>query len=153
MPGTDLTLPRGGRIRASAAYHRADDVPGRVWGLYMDPYWTPTWPARELPWENMALPHDFDEAVDAIHEAHDYVYTKAAESGGFVEVGCQGGIGRTGVVIACWAILDGVEPDAAVGWVRDRYLVRAVETPIQEWWVSWFGARHLGLPEPLRPRR
>jgi hypothetical protein len=148
VPGTDLTLPRGGRIRASASYHRSADVPERVWGLYMDPYWAPTWPARMLPWENMALPHDFDEAIDAIYQSHDIIYGK-----GMVEVGCQGGIGRTGVVIACWAILDGVEPNDAVPWVRREYLVRAVETPIQEWWVDWFAARHLSLPEPPRPRR
>lgn len=148
MPGTDLELPRGGRVRASASYHRSEDVPGRVWGLYMDAYWAPTWPSRMLPWENLALPYDFDEAVEAIYEAH-----KLAADGGFVEVGCQGGIGRTGVVIACFAIIDGVAPVAAVQWVRDRYLVKAVETPIQEWWVEWFGAQHHGTIAPPRPKR
>ena len=59
---------RGGLVRASAAYHRSEDVPGRAWGLYMDPFWAPTWPSRMLPWENMALPVDFDEAVEAIDE-------------------------------------------------------------------------------------
>ena len=148
MPGTDLDLPGGGRVRASASYHRSEDVPGRVWGLYMDAYWAPTWPSRMLPWENLALPYDFDEAVEAIYEAH-----KIAADGGMVEIGCQGGIGRTGVVIACFAIIDGVAPGEAVQWVRDRYLVKAVETPIQEWWVEWFGAQHHGSIAPPRPRR
>jgi hypothetical protein len=147
MPGTDLVLPRGGRVRASAAYHRSEDVPGRAWGLYMDPFWAPTWPARMLPWENMALPVDFDEAVEAIDEAY-----KIISDGGMVEVGCQGGIGRTGTVIACWAIRDGVAPDQAVQWVREAYLVRAVETPIQEWWVEWYGAHINGTTPPPRPR-
>jgi hypothetical protein len=148
MPGTDLLLPKGGLVRASAAYHRSEDVPGRAWGLYMDVHWAPTWPARMLPWENMALPVDFDEAVDAIVESHDIVYAQ-----GMVEVGCQGGIGRTGCVLAAWAILDGVPTEEAVAWVRGAYLVRAVETPIQEWWVEWFGAHVRGTTPPPRPKR
>lgn len=148
MPGTDLVLPGGGRVRASASYHRDEDIPERAWGLYMDSYWAPTWPSRMVPWENLGLPYDFDEAVDAIYEAH-----KIISDGGLVEVGCQGGIGRTGVVIACFVIIDGIEPGAAVQWVRDRYLVKAVETPIQEWWVEWFGAQHHGTIPPPRPKR
>jgi hypothetical protein len=147
VPGTDLTLPKGGRIRASASYHRAEDDPERAWGLYLDPFWLPTWPARVVAWENMGLPVDFDDAVDAIHEAYGII-----GKGGLVEVGCQGGIGRTGTVIACWAILDGVPADEAVAWVRERYLVRAVETPVQEWWVEWFGAHVDGIAPPPRPR-
>ena len=73
--------------------------------------------------------------------------------GGMVEVGCLGGIGRTGTVIACWAILDGIAPDDAVQWVRDTYILRAVETPVQEWWVGWFGAYLNGATPPPRPRR
>jgi hypothetical protein len=147
MPGTDLLLPNGGRIRASASYHRAEHDPDRAWGLYLDPYWHPTWPSRVVEWENMALPVDFDDAVEAIHEAKAII-----DGGGLVEVGCQGGIGRTGTVIACWAILDGVDPAKAVDWVRAEYLVRAVETPVQEWWVEWFGAHLSGEQAPPRPR-
>ena len=101
-----------------------------------------------LPWENLGLPYDFDEATEAIDEAY-----KILSDGGLVEVGCQGGIGRTGVVIACFAIIDGIAPGAAVQWVRDNYVLRAVETPIQEWWVEWFGAQHHGTASPPRPRR
>ena len=79
--------------------------------------------------------------------------TRSSSDGGLVEVGCQGGIGRTGVVIACFAIMDGIAPGEAVQWVRDRYIMRAVETPIQEWWVEWFGAQHLGTTPPPRPKR
>jgi hypothetical protein len=148
MPGTDLQLPRGGRVRASASYHRAEHDPDRAWGLYLDPHWVPTWPARVVAWENLGLPHDFDDAVDAIFESH-----RIIREGGLVEVGCQGGIGRTGTVIACYAILDGLAPDEAVPWVRANYLVRAVETPVQEWWVEWFGAHVRGVTPPPRPRR
>ena len=50
------------------------------------------------------------------------------------------------------AILDGVAPDEAVAWVRASYLVRAVATPVQEWWVSWFGAVVHGTTPPPRPK-
>jgi protein-tyrosine phosphatase len=92
--------------------------------------------------------YDFDDAVDAIHESY-----RIIEDGGLVEVGCQGGIGRTGTVIACFAILDGIPAADAVGWVRDNYLARAVETPVQAWWVEWFGARVAGTTPPPRPPR
>jgi hypothetical protein len=148
MPGTDLRLPRGGRVRASASYHRNENDPDRDWGLYLDPYWEPTWPGRYVPWENMGVPVDFDDAVDAIHESY-----RIIADGGLVEVGCQGGIGRTGSVIACYAILDGITPADAVAWVRANYIVRAVETPVQEWWVEWFGATVQGVTPPPRPTR
>jgi hypothetical protein len=147
MPGTDLRLPGGGRIRASASYHRTDDDPERAWGLYLCPHWEPTWPSRTVDWENMGLPVDFDDAVEAINEAYVII-----GEGALVEVGCQGGIGRTGTVIACWALLDGVDPTDAVAWVRTNYLVRAVETPVQEWWVEWFGTQLSGATPPPRPR-
>jgi hypothetical protein len=148
MPGTDLILPSGGRVRASASYHRREDDPDRAWGLYLDPHWLPTWPARVVDWENMGLPVDFDDAVDAIHESFAIV-----RDGGLVEVGCQAGMGRTGTAIACFAILDGVPAHEAVEWVRDTYLRRAVETPLQEWWVEWFGAHIAGDTPPPRPTR
>lgn len=54
-------------------------------------------------------------------------------------MGCIGGLGRTGTVLACMAILTGIAPGEAVQWVRDHYDPSAVETPEQEQWVLWFG--------------
>ena len=148
MPGTLITLPCGSRVRAAASYERNEKDPERDFGLYMDPHWAPTWPAEMLEWENLGLPLDFEAAAALIQSAYG-----RARNGELVEIGCQGGIGRTGTVIACMAILAGIAPDEAVRWVRDRYLVRAVETPIQEWWVLWFGARLIGEAPPPRPSR
>ncbi|MBE0636646.1 phosphatase, partial [Candidatus Bipolaricaulota bacterium] len=56
-----------------------------------------------------------------------------------LEIGCIGGLGRTGTVLACLAILAGVPTTEAVAWVRDHYDARAVETTDQEGWIVWFG--------------
>ena len=61
-----------------------------------------------------------------------------AKDGQVVEVGCLGGLGRTGTVLACMAVLGGVEPLDAVAWVRENYRSGAIETPEQESWVDWF---------------
>jgi hypothetical protein len=146
MPGTDITLPCGSRVRAAASYHRRAHDPERGFGIYLDPFWEPTWPAEVVPWENLGVPHDFEEAAAQIRRAY-----ARARGGDLVEVGCQGGIGRTGVVIACMAILGGIDPEDAVAWVRENYIVRAVETPVQEWWVLLFGAHVSGANPPPRP--
>ena len=57
-----------------------------------------------------------------------------------IEVGCAGGLGRTGTVLACMAVLAGVPAPDAVSWVRRNYRVGAVETPEQERWIDWFAA-------------
>ncbi|WP_123669424.1 protein phosphatase [Actinocorallia herbida] len=56
-----------------------------------------------------------------------------------VEVGCGGGVGRTGLALACLAVLDGVPAEEAVAYVRARYHPRAVETPWQRRFVLRFG--------------
>ena len=64
-----------------------------------------------------------------------------ARRGDVVEVGCVGGLGRTGTVLACMAVLAGEPPDSAVDWVRREYKAAAVETSAQEQWVRWFADR------------
>ena len=67
-----------------------------------------------------------------------------ARAGQTVEIGCVGGLGRTGTVLACMAVLAGVEPSKAVTWVRRNYRPEAVETSSQERWVAWFASAHTG---------
>jgi protein-tyrosine phosphatase len=61
-----------------------------------------------------------------------------ARQGELVEVGCLGGSGRTGTVLAYMAVLAGVAEPKAVAWVRAEYRPSAVETAEQEAWVRWF---------------
>jgi protein-tyrosine phosphatase len=90
----------------------------------------PPWPSRRVRWPDFRLPSDPADALDALREAH-----RRGHAGQRVEVACSGGVGRTGTALAALAVLDGLEPDQAVAWVRGRYHPRAVETPWQRRWL------------------
>lgn len=62
-----------------------------------------------------------------------------ADDGHVVYVGCMGGIGRTGMVLAGLArVLRKQGGDAAIAWTRRNYLGHAVETRAQEQLVRDF---------------
>lgn len=90
------------------------------------------WPSAWISWPDFRLPSDEPSAFAALTEAFD---RSAIER---VEIACGGGRGRTGCAIAALAVLAGIDPAAAVDWVRAAYHPRAVETPWQRRWV-----RHL----------
>jgi protein-tyrosine phosphatase len=90
------------------------------------------WAARWVRWPDWWLPSDHDDAHDAVLE----LWRRAEAER--VEVACTGGRGRTGTVLACLAVLDGVPPGDAVSYVRRHYCPRAVETPWQQHYVRRF---------------
>ncbi len=90
------------------------------------------WPSRWLRWPDWRLPADRAEARQALTD----LWQRAATER--VEVACSGGRGRTGTALACLAILDGVPAAHAVGYVRQHYNPRAVETPWQRRFVARF---------------
>ena len=92
-----------------------------------------TWESRWLPWRDFWLPSSLDLAYAVLTEA----WQRSANQR--VEVACGGGRGRTGTALACLVVLDGVAPSAAVGYVRDHYDPRSVETPWQRRFVTRFG--------------
>lgn len=105
-------------------------------GLYLDQRWNPDWPHEHIPWDDFGIPDDPDAAMRTIESVFD-----RARHGERIQVGCLGGLGRTGTVLACMAVLSGVPGDRAVEWVRANYRPRAVETPEQERFVETFAAR------------
>jgi len=129
-----VTLPDGSRVRAVSLAERQVDDPERAFGLYLDERWAPTWEADLVAWPDFGLPDEPEVAAQQISDAFD-----RAKRDELVEVGCLGGSGRTGTVLACMAILAGVAPGEADGWVRSAYRPEAVETAEQEAWVEWFG--------------
>jgi len=129
-----VDFPDGSRVQASSLAERREDDPERAFGLYLDEHWAPTWPADLVAWPDFGLPEEPEVAARQIVDAFG-----RAQRGELVEVGCLGGSGRTGTVLACMTILAGVAPGEAVEWVRDAYRPEAVETAEQEAWVEWFG--------------
>jgi hypothetical protein len=147
-----LTLPSGRVVRgrglrrprtaASPAAEGPDAGPDPEFGLYLLGRRPPVvpWTARWLRWPDFWLPLDRSDALEAIGEA--WVRAEQAR----VEVACGGGRGRTGTVLACMAVLDGMEPRRAIAFVRARYDPHAVETPWQRRYVERF-------PQSLRAHR
>lgn len=129
-----LRLPSGRLVRGRGLRHPLPDGPLPTFALYLqrrEPPPTP-WPSRWVRWPDFRLPTDRVDAAAAIHEA----WERAA--GERVEIACSGRLGRTGTVLACLAVLDGVPRDEAVTFVRQHYSPRAVETPWQRRYVTRF---------------
>jgi hypothetical protein len=137
MSGTSrvVRFPDGTEVTASPLRARREENPDRDFGLYMDARWAPTWEAELIDWPDFGLPSSPEHAAQQIRAAF-----QRAQAGECVEIGCDGGFGRTGTVLACMAILAGVPADDAVAWVRANDDPRAVETPDQEAWVRWFAS-------------
>jgi rhodanese/phosphatase family protein len=142
----EVSFPDGVVVRAERLADREANAGWRDFGLYLDVGWSPTWPAELIAWPDFGVPTRAADASDAILRAFE-----RAKHGERVEVGCAGGLGRTGTVIACMAILSGVPPEEAVAWTRANYRPDAIETAEQERWVAWFAAWEATTPSPETP--
>ncbi len=141
LPGA-TSLSDGSRVRGRGLRRARPDGPPPGFGLYLGSGRLRarheaelTWPHEWVDWPDFLLPRDRDQAVLAIRALHD-----RARTGEGVEVACGGGVGRTGTVMACLAVLAGVPRAEAVDWTRANYHRRAVETPWQRRWVARFPA-------------
>ena len=122
-----VRLPGGALVRG----RRLRDVTAEAdYALVLGDGAAPPWPHRRVAWRDFGVPADTDDALDALREA-----LARARAGERVEVGCAGGVGRTGTALAALAVLDGLPARGAVRWVRAAYHGRAVETPWQRWWL------------------
>ncbi|MBW0102190.1 protein-tyrosine phosphatase family protein [Pseudonocardia sp. KRD291] len=142
-----IRLPDGTLVRGRGRRDPLPEGPAPQFGLYpgrppdrgrrtllrRTTPWLPDWPAEWVDWPDFRTPRDPRRAAAAIVRAHDL-----ARAGHRVEVACGGGVGRTGTVIACMAVIAGHPPDDAVAWTRRNYRSRAVETRGQRRWVAWF---------------
>lgn len=133
-------LPDGTWIRGRGLRHPLPSGPRPDFGLYLGSDKLRRrheselpWPREWIQWPDFLLPRDRDVAVQEIRALYERARTGAA-----VEVACGGGIGRTGTVVACLAILAGLAPADAVAWTREHHHRRAVETPWQRRWVLRF---------------
>ncbi len=132
-PGV-LVLPSGRQLRGRGLGRPVPPGEAPQFGLYLlgQPPPAVAWPVQWLRWRDFRLPADVADAREAFAEA----WGRAASER--VEVGCQGGFGRTGTALACIAVLDGVPAEDAVAFVREHYDRRAVETLRQRRFVARF---------------
>ncbi|WP_169946463.1 protein-tyrosine phosphatase family protein [Microbispora sp. H11081] len=141
LPGA-ISLPDGVWVRGRGLRRPAPAGVAPDYGLYLGGgrlrrahdqgiTWTHEW----IDWPDFLLPRDREQAIGRIRALHEQ-----ARAGRRVEVACGGGVGRTGTVIACLAVLAGLPADRAVAWARAEYHPRAVETPWQRRWVLRFPA-------------
>jgi rhodanese/phosphatase family protein len=142
LPGA-IRLPDGVWVRGRGLRDPAPPGPPPDFGLYLGSrrLWARhraalPWPQRWIEWPDFGLPADTGLATDHIRALHE-----RARAGERVEVACGGGVGRTGTVLACLAVLAGVPAGDAVDWVRAHHHPHAVETPWQRAWVRRFGDR------------
>ncbi|ARQ70460.1 protein-tyrosine phosphatase family protein [Streptomyces marincola] len=127
--GRGLRRPRPGGAAPDVGLYLGTDRLRRTHGAGLG--WEHVW----LDWPDFRLPRDRGAAVREIRALHE-----RARAGAAVEVACGGGVGRTGTVIACLAVLAGVPSADAVAWARAHHHPRAVETPWQRRWVTRFPA-------------
>ncbi|WP_103353039.1 protein-tyrosine phosphatase family protein [Amycolatopsis sp. CA-128772] len=134
-----VEFPDGTRVHGRGLGRPRPDGPEPDFGLYLGTSRLRrkhgggiSWPHEWITWPDFLLPMNPQDARRKIKALHERAKTET------VEVACYGGVGRTGTVMACLATLSGVPAEEAVAWVRANYHERAVETPWQRRWVSWF---------------
>lgn len=129
-----MALPSGRMIRGRGLRRPIPDGPEPNFGLYLqgrEPSPVP-WETTWIRWPDFWLPTDRREFRRALDEGWTRAETEC------VEIACGGGFGRTGTALACMAVLDGVDAECAVAYVREHYSPRAVETPWQRRFVARF---------------
>lgn len=98
---------------------------------------THTWTHRWVDWPSGRRPRETAAAAAAVVEL-----VERARAGQRVEVACRTGTARTGTVVACAAVMEGMTTSDAVEWARRHYTPGAVALPWLRSWVEDFAARH-----------
>lgn len=122
-----VELPSGGRIRGRRLTGAEPVAVPPTFAVHLASHRPPepAWEREWIRWRDFWLPADPDSATRVLRNAHRRVVTDR------VEIGCSGGVGRTGTALAVMGIFEGMTPDQAVEWVRVHYHPRAVEVPWQ----------------------
>lgn len=87
-----------------------------------------------IDWPDLRLPRRTSQAHEILKEAYERSATER------VEIVCGGGVGRTGTALAIIGVLDGLEPQEAIEFVKEHYNQDSVETPAQRAFVRDMGA-------------
>lgn len=84
-----------------------------------------------FPIKDFSVPHNPEQLKNILQEVHAYACQNK-----LVYIGCLGGLGRTGLVLACLLKLHGLHDPVQI--VRKAYNPKAVETPAQLKFVEEF---------------
>lgn len=148
-PGRPLLYPDGATLHGSS---HTGTVPAGYkpdFAVYLDKIWTAETLAIQVPWPDMSVPDLADEHMIALVD----LIGRMIGKGQTVEVGCIGGHGRTGTLLAMVALEHGVDtPEEAVKYVRANYCDQAIESATQEWYVAKYFAVTRGLDVPEKPK-
>lgn len=136
-----MRLPSGRLVRGRGVLRPLPGGPLPTLGIYLLGHQPPSvgWESWWLLWPDFRLPADKERVLPLLTEA----WQRAAAER--VEFACAGGRGRTGTALACLAIIDGVPSSKAVGYVREHYDPRAVETLGQRRYVARWRAESPSL--------
>lgn len=127
-----VVLPDGTPVGAVSLAAATPDRPVPPdFALVLDASFSPPFPHAHLDWPDGAVPGEPGQIRVALADL-----LARARRGERVEVGCTAGHGRTGTALACLAVLAGLEPAAAVDFVRAAYCEQAVETDDQARFVE-----------------
>lgn len=101
-----------------------------------------------LPWDDYSTP----ESMRRFETTLKWLFARLHE-GLVAEVGCLASHGRTGTILSCMLVMQGLTPEAAIRRVRESHCRKAVENHSQREWVRAFSAHIKGetfVPMPLR---
>lgn len=149
-----VRFPDGTVVYASSSHHRSEDEPIPQLGIYLDGIWKPDTIAFSVGCPDRGVP--IPEPWQVLHIVREGL--RVAREGGMVEVGCIGGHGRTGMMLAIMGLVIAHEmerrlrPERIINWVRKNYCDQAIESELQEWYVAGMAAELKGRKWPPRPK-
>lgn len=146
----EIKLYDGTPIYCSSVRDKSTDVKVPDFGLYADASWRPLWRNEFITWPDYGIPTSELMGLTQIFEA----YYKA-KNGEMVEIGCIGGHGRTGTILAIMYIASAegkVNGKEAYKFVKKTYCEHAIESEIQEWYIDYAAAYWYGHEMPEKPK-
>lgn len=147
--GAVVKLPDGTEIICSSQHDPKDrDDAYPDFGCYMASSWKPDWRSYWLNWNDYGLPNMSMAVVDQIVDD----LLKMSREGYRVEIGCIGGHGRTGSLLALLALKAGIDdPEKAIEFVHTTYCEEAIESARQEWYIEAYSCWLKGTEIPPQP--
>jgi ADP-ribosyl-[dinitrogen reductase] hydrolase len=107
---------------------------------------------QRFPIRDNSVPHDSEQLAKIL-----LAIDRRIREGGAVYLHCWGGVGRTGLVVACWLQEHGRTPDDALAELSAKWSTvekihrkpESPETPVQVSWVKSWAQRRKGVQQLL----